>query len=160
LICVAAAAVLADCGSHSTASVHGGSLESGNAPHVTKVGDGAVGLVLLKTGTAGVRGEEVTALTDTRGNTLYFYDRDTPTSVSCTGSCARTWSPLLASGNQVQTPPGIHGSVSVVHGANGVQVAYNGHPLYTFSGDTVPGEAGGEGILGLWHVALPGTPAK
>jgi predicted lipoprotein with Yx(FWY)xxD motif len=36
--------------------------------------------------------------------------------------------------------------------ANGSQLEYNGHPLYTYSGDTGPGQTNGEGIGGVWHV--------
>jgi predicted lipoprotein with Yx(FWY)xxD motif len=32
------------------------------------------------------------------------------------------------------------------------QVAYNGHLLYTFSGDKAPGDAAGQGLGGSWYV--------
>jgi hypothetical protein len=38
---------------------------------------------------------------------------------------------------------------------NGMQVLYNGHPLYRYSGDTAPGDTHGDGIEGKWHVATP-----
>ena len=45
------------------------------------------------------------------------------------------------------------GTLSVVTDANGQQVEYNGHMLYTYSGDTAPGQTHGEGIKGSWFVA-------
>jgi hypothetical protein len=38
------------------------------------------------------------------------------------------------------------------------QVVYNGHPLYTFQGDTAPGQTNGQGSNGfgaLWFVLSP-----
>ena len=37
---------------------------------------------------------------------------------------------------------------------DGTQVTYDGHPLYTYVGDTAPGQASGNNINlngGLWH---------
>src|SRR6266581_1853625 len=45
--------------------------------------------------------------------------------------------------------------LSVQTDVNGNQVEYNGHPLYTFSGDSAPGQTNGEGITGMWFVATP-----
>ena len=39
--------------------------------------------------------------------------------------------------------------------ANGTQVTYNGHLLYTYAGDSKPGDTNGEGIDGVWFVATP-----
>jgi Secreted repeat of unknown function len=42
-----------------------------------------------------------------------------------------------------------------------MQLAYNGHPLYTFSEDTRSGQAGGEGFLGrLVPLSPAGRPVK
>ena len=38
------------------------------------------------------------------------------------------------------------------------QVTYNGHPLYTFAGDSGPGDTSGQGVNafgGLWYVLSP-----
>jgi predicted lipoprotein with Yx(FWY)xxD motif len=42
--------------------------------------------------------------------------------------------------------------LTIVTDANGNQVEYNGHPLYTYSGDTASGQTTGEGVGGVWHV--------
>ena len=50
------------------------------------------------------------------------------------------------------------GTLSLMNDANGSQVAYNGHPLYTYSGDSAPGQANGEGFAVIhrnsWRVSL------
>jgi predicted lipoprotein with Yx(FWY)xxD motif len=41
---------------------------------------------------------------------------------------------------------------------NAAQLAYNGHPLYTFSGDTAAGQTNGNGINsfgGIWSISRP-----
>jgi hypothetical protein len=40
----------------------------------------------------------------------------------------------------------------VISDANGMQVTYNGHPLYTFASDTSAGMTSGEGVNNF-HVA-------
>ncbi len=38
------------------------------------------------------------------------------------------------------------------------QVTYNGHPLYTFTGDSNPGDTSGQGVNvfgGLWYAVSP-----
>jgi hypothetical protein len=32
------------------------------------------------------------------------------------------------------------------------QVAFDGHPLYRFSGDQKVGDTSGDGFAGIWHV--------
>jgi predicted lipoprotein with Yx(FWY)xxD motif len=51
--------------------------------------------------------------------------------------------------------PGVTGKLSVLTRLDGsVQAAYDGHPLYTYVGDSAPGQANGNGLNlngGLWH---------
>ena len=39
--------------------------------------------------------------------------------------------------------------------ANGNQVEYSGYLLYTYSGDSAPGQTKGQGLFGKWYVATP-----
>ena len=119
---------------------------------------------LVATSSANVSGTAETVLTNAQGMTLYYFDRDTSTSVACTGGggygsyggCTRTWPPLPSPGGAAPTSSvSLSGSLSVLNDANGQQVMYNGHPLYTYSGDQNPGDTNGNGIQGLWHVATP-----
>src|SRR6266566_3335582 len=78
------------------------------------------------------------------------------TTTPTTGGCAQMWPPLLSTGSGAPTSSTtLAGKLSVQMDANGNQVEYNGHPLYTFSGDTAPGQTNGEGLFGMWFVATP-----
>lgn len=88
-------------------------------------------------------------LTDARGRTLYlFTPHDATSSPQCTGSCAQTWPPVKASGKPRAEGGAKQSLLSVVDG----QVAYNGHPLYYYSGDTASGQTNGQGVGGIWYV--------
>ena len=100
-------------------------------------------------------------LTDAQGKTLYYFTADSATQPTCSSSCAQMWPPLLFTGSGVPTSStSLPGKLSVQMDANGSQVEYNGHPLYTFSGDTAPGQTNGEGLFGMWFVATPNLPVQ
>ena len=116
---------------------------------------------VIKTASATLQGKTTTILTDAQGKTLYYFKPDTATTVACTGGCASNWPPLTFSGSgspSSATP--LPGTLSVLQGANGAQVEYQGHPLYTFAGDTAPGQTSGEGKGGVWFVATPDLAAQ
>ena len=111
---------------------------------------------LIKMATATVSGKSVPILTNAQGMTLYSRTRDMPPTTVCSGGCASAWPPLLVSGSSTPTSTtSLSGKLSVQADANGNQVEYNGHPLYTYSGDTAPGQTTGEGVGGVWHVCTP-----
>ena len=111
---------------------------------------------LIKTATATVNGTSETILTNAQGLTLYYRTSDVPPSTVCSGGCAGAWPPLVMSGSGVPTSAtSLSGKLTVVADANGNQVEYNSHPLYTYSGDTGPGQTTGEGVGGVWHVCTP-----
>jgi predicted lipoprotein with Yx(FWY)xxD motif len=92
-----------------------------------------------------------TVLQDGKGFTLYHITTDTSTKISCSGSCATTWPPLLASGGSVPSGSGLPGALGTINRPDGgTQVTYNGMPLYTYSGDSAAGQANGQGIGGVW----------
>lgn len=90
-------------------------------------------------------------LADLHGMTLYQHDRETNGKIVCTGRCLRIWSPLLHTpGTPLRMPPGRHGTLSVVKRPDvGEQVAFNGRPLYRYTGDHEPGDTNGE--RAPWH---------
>jgi predicted lipoprotein with Yx(FWY)xxD motif len=111
---------------------------------------------LIQTATATVKGASKTILTNAQGMTLYYRTSDKPPSVVCSGACAGAWPPLLFTGSG--TPASstqLPGKLTVVVDANGNQVEYNGHPLYTFASDSAPGQTNGEGVGNIWFVATP-----
>ncbi|SRR6266571_8839646 len=94
----------------------------------------------------------VTVLADAAGRTLYWFAPDTATGSACYGSCAAYWPPVKG---PVTAGPGVTGKLSTVTRSDGsIQAAYDGHPLYTYVGDSAPGQANGNGLNlngGLWH---------
>jgi predicted lipoprotein with Yx(FWY)xxD motif len=93
-----------------------------------------------------------TVLADVNGRTLYWFAPDTAARSACYGSCAVYWPPVKG---PATAGPGVTGTLSVLTRSDGsVQAAYNGHPLYTYVGDSAPGQANGNGLNlngGLWH---------
>jgi predicted lipoprotein with Yx(FWY)xxD motif len=94
----------------------------------------------------------VSVLTNARGYTLYWFVPDTPTKSNCYGTCAAYWPPVIG------TPaagPGVTGKLGTIRRTGGAaQVTYDHHPLYTYVGDSAPGQANGNNITlsgGLWH---------
>ena len=102
----------------------------------------------LKTTTSG----GTTVLTNAKGFTLYSFTPDTPASSKCYGSCAAYWPPVTGTTAAGQGLPGKVTTITRTGGSH--QLTYNGHPLYTYIGDTAPGQARGNNINlngGLWH---------
>ncbi len=122
----------------------------GTTPTVSSSG------ALIQTAMATVNGTSKTILTNAQGLTLYYRTSDVPPSTACSGGCAGAWPPLVESGSGTPTSAtSLPGKLTIVADANGNQVAYHDHPLYTYSGDTDPGQTTGEGVSGVWHVVTP-----
>jgi predicted lipoprotein with Yx(FWY)xxD motif len=91
-------------------------------------------------------------LADSKGLTLYWYAKDTKMTSACTGSCATAWPPLLG---KPAAAMGVRlvGKFGTIKRANGMlQATYKGHPLYTYTADSAPGQTKGNGLGGIWHV--------
>ena len=90
-------------------------------------------------------------VTNASGKTLYWFVPDTSTTSNCTGSCATYWPPVLG---PVSAGSGVTGTLGVITRAGGtMQATYDGHPLYTYVGDSGPGQAKGNGLNisgGVW----------
>jgi len=104
------------------------------------------------TGMVTIGGTKTKVLTDPKDMTLYYFAADPATHSACTGGCAKLWLALTSASAPTSEDP-VPGKLAVVKTDNGPQVAYNGHLLYTYSGDTKPGQASGQGLAGKWWVA-------
>jgi predicted lipoprotein with Yx(FWY)xxD motif len=91
-------------------------------------------------------------LANAKGFTLYWFAPDTATKSVCNGSCAAYWPPVKG---PVTAGSGIPGKLGTITRADGsTQATYDGHPLYTYVGDSAPGQARGNNLNlngGLWH---------
>jgi len=161
VIAIFIAMFIAACGSSTPTG--GGPYGSGTTnppatpPATTPSTTGASGSsTAIQTATVTVKGQSEMVLTDAHGMTLYYFTADSATQSACSGSCAQMWPPQLFTASGVpSSSTALAGKLSVQTDANGSQVEYNGHPLYTFSGDTAPGQTHGEGLFGKWFVATP-----
>ena len=93
----------------------------------------------------------VTVLTNAEGFTLYWFAPDTATRSECDASCARHWPPVAGPVTAGQGMPGAIGTITRPGGS--AQATYDGHPLYTASLDTAPGQAKGNGLYSGRHLA-------
>jgi predicted lipoprotein with Yx(FWY)xxD motif len=74
---------------------------------------------------------------DSKGQTVYELVGDPASNTKCTGPCESIW-PAVMSG----------GKIAVVHG----------HPVFTYSGDSAPGQTHGQAVkdsFGLWLALNP-----
>ena len=91
------------------------------------------------------------------GMTLYMFASDQNGKSSCSGPCAQYWPPYTG------TPKAGAGLDATLLGTTmrsdgTTQVTYDGHPLYTYSGDPSAGATNGQGVStfgALWWVVAP-----
>ena len=147
------ALIAAACGSSSTASTAG----AGSSPPAVSSPAAGSSSAALKTATVG--GAKV--LTSATGFTLYWFAPDTATKSNCNGACAHYWPPVKGPATAGEGVTGTLGTITRSDGST--QATYNGHPLYTYIGDTAPGQAKGNGLNlsgGVWHeVTVSGAAA-
>ena len=141
----AAALVLAACGSSSPSST---SSASSSAPSAAS--SAASGMTLKMTTFSGKK-----VLTNAQGMAVYWFAVDTSSKSNCSSSCLKFW-PIVP--GPATAGSGVTGTLGVIT-TNGVkQATYDGHPLYTYVGDTAPGQVKGNALNvsgGLWWVMTP-----
>ncbi len=138
----AAALIVAGCGSSGSGSAAAPSTSTHSA--VAPVSSGNTVKTAMAGGTA--------VLTNAKGFTLYWFALDTSTTSNCNGSCTTFWPPVKG---PVTLAAGVKGTLGTITRADGsTQATFNGHPLYTYAGDTAPGQTTGNGVNlqgGVWH---------
>jgi predicted lipoprotein with Yx(FWY)xxD motif len=130
---VVLAIAVAGCGGGST---YGGTSSSASAS--SSGGRGSVKLASTKLGKV---------LVDAKGRALYLFEADKGTMSACDGACATVWPPLTTTGEPTAGPGLAASKLGTTKRSDGAtEVTYNGHPLYTYAGDTAPGETSGQGL--------------
>jgi predicted lipoprotein with Yx(FWY)xxD motif len=131
-------------------AVLGGSVGAATAAPAAPATASGASTVLKTTRIGGV-----TVLTNAKGLTLYSFAPDTSTRSACYGTCAAYWPPVTGS---PVAGPGVTGKIGTISRDGGaVQVTYDGHPLYTYIGDTAPGQANGNNLNlngGYWREVM------
>jgi predicted lipoprotein with Yx(FWY)xxD motif len=101
-------------------------------------------------------------LVNGRGRTLYMFSRDGSGHDRCATipSCPGVWPALTSTGTPTAgagVKAALLGTIVLAHGAR--QVTYAGHPLYTYLGDSAPGETSYVGVRqfgGRWYALSSG----
>ena len=145
------ALVAAGCGGGGGGS---GSAASGYAAVATKP------TVAVNAGTIGERHTKLgNVLVDSQDRTVYLFERDRGMASSCTGACASIWPPVTATAKPGAGLGLSASKIALSKRSDGtMQVAYGGHPLYTYVGDAGPGDTKGEGLNQFgaeWNVVSP-----
>jgi len=99
-----------------------------------------------------------TVLVNAKGRTIYWFAIDTPAKSNCNGSCATYWPPVLGKPSMAAGAKltGMFGTIKRSGGQ--LQATYDGHPLYTYAGDSASGQVNGNGKNvsgGLWWAMTP-----
>ncbi len=147
-----ALAALAGCGSSSSSSSTSSTTAASPASTAAATASG------VKVASATVSGLG-TVLVDSKGHTLYIFEPDNKTKVTCVSSCAVVWPPLklAAAGTTAQAGGEVKASMlsSAPDPEGGSVVTYAGWPLYAYAGDSSAGTTSGQGLNtngGLWYV--------
>jgi predicted lipoprotein with Yx(FWY)xxD motif len=137
----AVALIAAGCGGSSSPSTTTAANAGGSSAGAgTATGSGTLG-----TNSSAV--SDFTVLTDSKGMTVYMFEKDQNGKSACYGPCAQEWPPVMANGKPTASgaiQASLLGTTKRKDG--GEQVTYKGMPLYTFVEDTAPGQANGNGL--------------
>ena len=94
-------------------------------------------------------------LADGTGKTLYVFAPDAAAAGKsvCNGDCAANWPPLTSDAAPTLGAGLDAEDFTLVARDDGTQqVAFYGHPVYFFKGDTAPNQTNGQGVGGKWSV--------
>jgi predicted lipoprotein with Yx(FWY)xxD motif len=94
-------------------------------------------------------------LTDAKGMTLYWFEKDSKGKSSCAGECLANW-PIYHREN-VAAPKGIEPNdfATITREDGKKQTTFRGFPLYYFFKDGSPGDTSGHGVKDVWYVVDP-----
>ena len=141
-LAVAGALALAACGNSTTSSSSGAAAAPGYGGGTAGASNGSTAASVVSTKTSSLG----TFLVDGQGRTLYLWDADHGPRSTCTAACAQAWPPLTTTGAPKASgavKSSLLGTATRADGSR--EVTYAGHPLYTYAGDTRPGQVTGEG---------------
>jgi predicted lipoprotein with Yx(FWY)xxD motif len=133
---------------------------------IAAVGGGTAAVALSQSSPATVKTRSTslgTVLVDSKGRTLYLFEKDTKNKSKCSGQCAVNWPPALTKAKPTAGGGAVASRLGTTKRADGTtQVTYAGHPLYLFIADkNKPGSTKGEAINAFgaeWYVV--GTNGK
>ena len=155
----AVALVVAGCGGGGSSSGQSSAQGGSSAPTASSSPYGAASSAAASTGAAAVSLRSTKLgkiLVDGQGRTLYLFQADKGMTSKCSGGCASIWPPLTTTGKPTAGAGLSAAKLGTSKRSDGkLEVTYNGHPLYTYAGDSSPGQTTGEenhGFGAEWDV--------
>lgn len=143
--------VAAACSSSAKTSSPPASSAPAGAQSSSSSSSGGAVTIETKTGAMG------TYLVNGAGMSLYMFASDTSSKSACTGQCLTYWPPVT--GTATASGGANASMLGTITGTDGkMQVTYGGHPLYTFTEDTSPGDTKGQGSTNFgakWWLVAP-----
>ena len=142
-------------GTAAQSPLYGGSASTTSQPSTQQTASGKVSTASTSLGTV---------LVDAQGRTLYLFKADKGTQSACSGACASAWPPLRVSGKPTVGGGAEASKLGTTQRSDGQpEVTYNGHPLYTYTGDSKPGDVNGQGLTAFgaaWFALSPSGSAS
>ncbi len=156
VLALGVALAVAGCGGGSSNSggAYGGGGSSTEQTSSTPAGEGGASVVSVasvpKLGKV---------IVDSKGFTLYDFHKDKGTKSACYGACAKVWPPLTTTAAPKAGEGAQASQLGTAKRSDGtVQVTYAGHPLYTYTADSKPGEVNGNDFSSYgaqWYALKP-----
>ena len=143
------------------AAACGGSSSSGSGNGAANANASSQGSGPIQTAQNSTLGTSV--LVNQAGMTLYSLSAEKNGHFICTNSaCLKLWHPVVAPSGGLQGDSVSSLGTIQRPGGGAMQVTYRGLPLYTFTGDTKPGSAAGNGFkdVGTWLAATTSKTAS
>ncbi len=100
------------------------------------------------------------------GHAVYMLSGDSKSHPECTkaNSCFTFWPPVtVPSKSSLSKGPGVSGTLGTWSRNGFIQVTLNGHPLYTYIGDSTKDWATGQGVMsfgGTWSAVKAGSASS
>jgi predicted lipoprotein with Yx(FWY)xxD motif len=159
------AVVVAGCGGNDSSTSAGGGGGGGGA-YGSGGSGGATSAPASSSGSSGIvsvadNPKLGQILVDSKGATLYYFlkDKQGASTSSCSGACASVWPPYASSGSPKGQKGAEASKLGTIKRSDGsTQVTYNGWPLYTYTGDSKPGDTNGndfEQFGAEWYALTP-----
>ena len=101
-------------------------------------------------------------LVDAAGKTVYLYVPDASNTTSQVPSGLKALWPAVTGTGTATVGAGLDASKIALQAQpdGSKQASYNGHLLYTFTNDTAPGDAKGQGLGNIWYTVSPSGDAN